>query len=45
MLYEVITFINGFIEVYGDSLSYKATWESLVNIKDREASEHVKVIT
>lgn len=40
-----VDFINGFIEVYGDSLSYKATWESLVNIKDREASEHVKVIS
>lgn len=32
-----IDFINGFIEVYGDPLAYKASWESVVEIVDREA--------
>lgn len=30
-----IDFINGFIEVYGDPLAYKASWESVVEIVDR----------
>jgi len=34
-----IDFINGFIETYGDPLSMKATWESVVNFKDKKASE------
>lgn len=34
-----IDFINGFIEVYGDALAYKASWESVVQIVDREAGE------
>lgn len=32
-----VDFINGFIEVYGDSLAYKASWESVVEIVDQEA--------
>lgn len=32
-----VDFINGFIEVYGDPLAYKASWESVVEIVDREA--------
>lgn len=32
-----IDFINGFIEVYGDPLAYKASWESVVQIVDKEA--------
>lgn len=32
-----IDFINGFIEVYGDALAYKASWESVVEIVDEEA--------
>lgn len=32
-----IDFINGFIEVYGDPLAYKASWESVVQIVDEEA--------
>ena len=32
-----IDFINGFIEVYGDPLAYKASWESVVQIIDKEA--------
>ena len=34
-----IDFINGFIETYGDPLGLKASWESLVNFKNIEASE------
>lgn len=32
-----VDFINGFIEVYGDPLAYKASWESVVQIVDKEA--------
>ncbi|MBE0647073.1 MAG: dihydrofolate reductase [Bacteroidales bacterium] len=34
-----IDFINGFIETYGDPMSMKATWESIVNFKDKKATE------
>lgn len=34
-----IDFINGFIEVYGDPLAYKGSWESVVEIVDRDACE------
>ena len=34
-----VDFINGFIEDYNDPLGRKATWESVVNIKDLKASE------
>jgi len=34
-----VDFINGFIEVYGDPLAYKASWEAVVEIADREAGE------
>ena len=37
-----IDFINGFIEVYGDPLAYKASWESVVEIVDREAGERTR---
>lgn len=37
-----IDFINGFIEVYGDPLAYKASWESVVEIVDREACERTE---
>ncbi len=40
-----VDFVNGFIEVYGDSLGYRATWESLVNIKDNAASLKAEVIS
>ncbi|MBN2166216.1 MAG: dihydrofolate reductase [Marinilabiliaceae bacterium] len=40
-----IDFINGFIEVYGDPLGIKGSWEALVNIKDENATNHVKVIS
>lgn len=34
-----IDFINGFIEVYGDPLAYKASWEAVVEIVDTAACE------
>ena len=37
-----IDFINGFIEVYGDALAYKATWESVVEIVDEEACSRTR---
>ncbi len=40
-----IDFINGFIEVYGDPLGFKATWESLVNIIDAEETSKASVIS
>lgn len=37
-----IDFINGFIEVYGDPLAYKASWESVVEIVDAEACSRTR---
>ena len=34
-----VDFVNGFIEVYGDPLGIKATWESVVNFKNIEANK------
>lgn len=38
----LVDFINGFIEVYGDPLAYKASWESVVEIVDAEACERTQ---
>ncbi len=40
-----VDFINGFIENYNDPLGMKATWESVVNFKDIEASKRTEVIS
>ncbi len=40
-----IDFVNGFIEVYNDPLGRKATWESLVNFKDLEATKRADLIS
>lgn len=37
-----VDFINGFIEVYGDPLGYKGSWESVVEIVDREAGARTR---
>lgn len=34
-----VDFVNGFIEVYGDPLGIKASWESIVNYKDLEGTK------
>lgn len=39
-----IDWINGFIEVYGDALGIKASFESIVQITDFEASKQMKVL-
>jgi dipeptidyl-peptidase-3 len=36
--------INGFIEVYGDPLGYRGAWESVVSIRDLEATERIATI-
>jgi len=38
-------FVNGFVEVYGDPLGMKGTWESLVNFKDKTATHRTEVIS
>lgn len=40
-----IDYINSFIEVYDDPLGYKATYETVVQIKDFDASEKMAVIS
>ncbi|MDK2841740.1 MAG: dipeptidyl-peptidase [Anaerophaga sp.] len=40
-----IDFINGFIETYGDPLGIKASWESVVNFKNIEASRRTEIIS
>ncbi len=40
-----IDFVNGFTESYGDPLGMKASWESLVNFKDLEATQHTELIS
>jgi len=40
-----IDFVNGFIEVYGDPLGKKATWEALVNFKDIKATRRAESLS
>ena len=40
-----IDFINGFIEVYGDPLGYKASWEGIVEYKDPVATRRTQTIS
>lgn len=40
-----VDFINGFIEVYGDPLGIKATWEGIVEYKDLEATKRTQLIS
>jgi dipeptidyl-peptidase III len=40
-----IDFVNGFIENYNDPIGIKATWESVVNFKDKEASKRTEIIS
>lgn len=41
----MVDFINGFIEVYGDPLGLKGTWEGLVEFKDMEATRRTQAIS
>ncbi len=40
-----VDYVNGFIEVYGDPLGMKATWESVVDFKNLEATKRTKIIS
>ena len=41
----MIDFVNGFIEVYGDPLGLKGTWEGIVEYKDLEATKRTQTIS
>lgn len=42
---SVVDFVNGFIETYNDPLGYRANYESIVSIKDNEATKRIKAIS
>ena len=42
---SLVDFVNGFTETYGDPLGLKASWESIVNFKDLEATHRTEVIS
>jgi len=37
--------VNGFIEVYGDALAIKGSWEAIVNFMDVEGTKRTKIIS
>lgn len=41
----LVDFVNGFIEVYGDPLGMKGTWEGIVEYKDLEATKRTRIIS
>ncbi len=41
---SVIDVINGFIEVYGDAMGYRGAYESVVSIKDFEATKRITAV-
>lgn len=41
---SAIDVVNGFIEVYNDPIGYKGSFESVVSVKDFEASKRIKLI-
>ena len=41
----LVDFINGFIEVYGDPLALKGTWEGIVEYKDLDATRRTRLIS
>ena len=40
-----VDFVNGFVEDYDDPLGRKASWEGIVNFRDREASRRTELIS
>ena len=44
-LNSLVDFVNGFTESYSDPLGMKASWESLVNFKDMEATHRTEIIS
>ena len=41
----IVDFVNGFIEVYGDPIGIKGSWESIVNFKDVAATERTEKLS
>lgn len=41
----LVDVVNGFIEVYGDAVGRKATWESVVSVRDAEATRRAATIS
>ena len=41
----LVDFVNGFTESYGDPLGMKASWESIVNFKDLEATKRTEKLS
>lgn len=41
----LVDFINGFIEVYGDPLGFKGSWEGIVEYKDIDATKRTRTIS
>lgn len=41
----IVDFVNGFTETYGDPLGMKASWESIVNFKDLEATKRTETLS
>ena len=44
-LNSLVDFVNGFIEVYGDPLATKGSFEAMVNFKDVEATKRTEIIS
>ena len=44
-VYSLVDFVNGFTETYGDPLGMKASWESLVNFTNIEATKRTEIIS
>jgi dipeptidyl-peptidase III len=42
---SMIDYVNGFVEVYGDPLAKKGTWESMVNFKNVEATKRTNILS
>ena len=41
----IVDFVNGFTESYGDPLGMKSSWESIVNIKDLDATKRAEALS
>lgn len=41
---SAVDFINGFIEVYGDPLGLKGSWEGIVEYRDEKATQRARAI-
>lgn len=41
----LVDFVNGFTESYGDPLGMKASWESIVNFKDLDATKRTEQLS